>query len=193
MSHLLTELGFEVQTASDGVEALAEFEKWRPHAVLMDMQMPVMDGFEAIRRIKATPEGRATVVIAITASAFEEEKTAILACGADDFVRKPFRETELVALLGRRLNLSFEEEGAPAPEAPLVPTAAADFAKIPAPLRASFLKAAEGAYYHELLELCDQLSAAGNGIAADALRSRVTAFDYMGVGALLSPKEMLLT
>jgi CheY-like chemotaxis protein len=56
------------------------------------MRMPVMDGREAAQRIKATTRGQATVIVALTASAFEEDREMILSGGCDDFVRKPFRE-----------------------------------------------------------------------------------------------------
>jgi CheY-like chemotaxis protein len=182
--HLLTELGFEVRAAANGLEALAAFKEWMPHAVLMDMRMPEMDGYEAIRRIKATSEGRDTFVLALTASAFEEDKAAVLACGADEFMRKPFKENELMGILGRRLNLRFQGVGTAVPKVS-VPVVDVDFSGVPESLRADLLKAADEAYYDGLLSLCDKLAGAGHPEAAEALRSRVNAFDYVGVSALL--------
>jgi CheY-like chemotaxis protein len=182
--HLLTELGFEVRVASNGAEALAVFREWMPHAVLMDMRMPVMDGYEAIRRIKAAPRGRDTFVLALTASACEEDKAAVLACGANEFLRKPFKENELVGLLGRHLHLRFQGEGTAASKA-RIPVLEVDFSTVPEALRARLLKAAGEAYYDELLVLCDKLAAAGHHEAAETLRSRINAFDYIGVSTLL--------
>lgn len=182
--HMLTDLRFEVRVAANGAEALAAFQEWTPDAVLMDIQMPVMNGLEAIRRIKATPEGRACFVVALSASALEEEKAAVLASGADVFMRKPFKDTELVALLGRRLNLHFESIEPSTPEAP-APPREADFSRIPESLRADLHKAAREADYDVLLTLCDQLSAAGHPEAAEALRASVGVFDYDGVAVLL--------
>lgn len=71
-----------------------------------------MDGHEATRRIKATPQGRSTVIIALTATAFEEDRDQILAEGCDDFVRKPFREDEIVDKLAHHLGARFLYEGA---------------------------------------------------------------------------------
>ena len=65
----------------------------------MDMRMPVMDGYEAIRRIKATEKGKNTIVIAETASAFAEDKESILKAGADGYVSKPFRMREILETL----------------------------------------------------------------------------------------------
>jgi CheY-like chemotaxis protein len=73
----------------------------------MDMRMPVMDGREASRRIKGSPHGRDTIIIALTASSFKEERADILASGCDDFLRKPFEEDELFELMQMHLGLSF--------------------------------------------------------------------------------------
>lgn len=104
---LLSPLGFELKEAGNGQEAIEIWENWQPHLIWMDMRMPVMDGCEATREIRKREGEREipqspltkdpvpnpyTVIIAITASSFEEEKAVILAAGCDDFVRKPFRE-----------------------------------------------------------------------------------------------------
>jgi CheY-like chemotaxis protein len=78
----------------------------------MDMRMPVMDGHEATKRIKATTKGQATVIIALTASAFEEERAVILSEGCDDFLRKPFREEEIYDKLAKHLGVRFIYESA---------------------------------------------------------------------------------
>jgi CheY-like chemotaxis protein len=104
---LLATLGFEVQEAENGQEAVFLWQSWRPHLIWMDMRMPVMDGYEATRRIKASPEGQTTIIIALTASAFEEERSAILACGCEDFVRKPFQEQVLLDKMVEHLGVHY--------------------------------------------------------------------------------------
>ncbi len=99
LTKFLLPLGLQIQEAANGQEAIEIWERWQPQVILMDMRMPVMDGHEAVRRIKATAQGRQTVVIALTATAFEEDRSAILAEGCDGFMRKPFRESELLAAL----------------------------------------------------------------------------------------------
>ena len=102
--------GFELREAVNGQEAVDVWEKWDPHLIWMDMRMPVMDGHEATRRIKATAKGQDTVIIALTASAFEEDRKAVLAAGCDDFVRKPFREAEIFDKLAQHLGVRFSYE-----------------------------------------------------------------------------------
>src|SRR5436305_1874594 len=92
LAQLLAPVGFEIRLATNGAEAVREFEQWQPHLVLMDFRMPVMDGHEAIRRIRAMVGGKEPKIIAVTASAMEENRLDLMAIGADDFISKPFRE-----------------------------------------------------------------------------------------------------
>ena len=74
------------------------------------MRMPVMDGYEATKTIKATAKGQATVIVALTASAFEEQRSLVMSAGCDGFVRKPFRESEIFHELTEHLGARFEYE-----------------------------------------------------------------------------------
>lgn len=104
---LLRPLGFEVAEASNGIEALEVFGNWPAHVVLMDMRMPVMDGYEATCRLKAMKGGQSTCVIALTSSAFEDEETKILATGVDAYLRKPYQVNELLDVLREKLHLRY--------------------------------------------------------------------------------------
>ena len=95
LAQLLAPVGFEIRLATNGAEAVQEFEEWRPHLILMDFRMPVMDGHEAIRRIRAMAGGEDAKIIAVTASAMDENRQELMEIGADDFISKPFREAEL--------------------------------------------------------------------------------------------------
>jgi signal transduction histidine kinase/DNA-binding response OmpR family regulator len=110
---LFEPLGFDLREAVNGREAVALFEEWHPDLIWMDIRMPVMDGLEAARRIKATEAGRRTKIIALTAHALEEERKPILEAGCDDLVRKPYREQELFEVMARHLDLKYvyEKEG----------------------------------------------------------------------------------
>ncbi|MGD2179548.1 PAS domain-containing protein [Lusitaniella coriacea] len=105
--NFLEGFGFEVQAANNGKEAIDLWERWQPHLIWMDMQMPVMDGYEATRRIKTSSEGYKTTIIAITASAFEEQRQTILSVGCDDFVRKPFQLPELLEKMNQHLGVQY--------------------------------------------------------------------------------------
>jgi CheY-like chemotaxis protein len=114
---LLKPLGFALREAENGQEAIEIWQKFEPHLIWMDMRMPVLDGYEATRRIKATTQGQATVVIALTASAFEEERAIVLSAGCDDFMRKPFREAQIFQMMSKHIGVRYiyEDIAADAP------------------------------------------------------------------------------
>jgi len=117
---LLEPLGFDLREAVNGKEAVALFEQWRPHLIWMDIRMPVMNGLEATRRIRESDAGANTKIVALTAHALEEERREILEAGCDDFIRKPYRDTEIFEALAKHLGVRFlyaeEQEPAAATE-----------------------------------------------------------------------------
>ena len=99
---VLQKLGYQAEVTANGLEALQALEREPYDVVLMDVQMPTMDGLEATRRIhQRWPEGRRPHIIAATASAMPEEREACLAAGMDDYLSKPIRVDELAAALRR--------------------------------------------------------------------------------------------
>src|SRR6476661_1747046 len=107
---LLSSIGLLVREAENGQEAVAVWEDWQPQLIWMDMRMPVMDGYEATKQIKAHPLGKTTVIIALTASAFENERKSILAAGCDDFLPKPFEANLLFAKMEDFLGIRYVYE-----------------------------------------------------------------------------------
>lgn len=126
---LLEPLGFEVQEAENGKDAIAQWQTWQPHLILMDMHMPIMDGYEATKQIKSQmtqlqlqangetpPESiPSTAIVALTASVFAEEQAAIFASGCDDFLAKPLQEKLLWEKFAHHLGVGFlyQEESSP--------------------------------------------------------------------------------
>lgn len=105
---ILAPVGFELREASNGLEAIEQCRNWHPHLVLMDIKMPVMDGCTATREIKALPSDfPVPIVIALTASAFEEEYQEIFAAGCDEIIRKPYKIEILLEAIGRYLNVRY--------------------------------------------------------------------------------------
>ncbi len=104
---LLRTVGFDVAEAVNGRTAIEKWKTWKPHLIWMDMRMPVMDGYAATAHIKKSREGDRAVIVALTASAFEEDRIKVLEHGGDDYVRKPFRESEIFEKLSRHLGVKF--------------------------------------------------------------------------------------
>lgn len=131
LRRLLEPLGFEQREASNGEVAVALFQEWCPHLIFMDIRMPVMDGLEATRRIRAADRGPETKIVAITAHALEKERREILAAGCDDLIRKPYHEAEIFDALTKHLGVRFVyEEGTPL-AAVAAPPNALDVAELP--------------------------------------------------------------
>ena len=104
---VLTSVGFEVREAENGKKAVELWQSWQPHLIFMDMQMPVMNGYEATQEIKATTRGQATIVVALTASALDNERSIMLSSGCDDFISKPFRPEDIFDKLTQHLSVSY--------------------------------------------------------------------------------------
>ncbi len=103
----LTDVDLEVKEARNGKEAVDIWESWQPDLIWMDMRMPVMDGYEATKIIKSRLKDRETKIIALTASSFAEEKAILLTAGCDDFVRKPFLESDIWDTMARHLDITY--------------------------------------------------------------------------------------
>jgi two-component system sensor histidine kinase/response regulator len=109
--NLLQPLGFEIQEAENGEEGVKLWETWHPDLIWMDLQMPVMDGYEATRQIRARigtlGKNINTKIIALTASVFVDNREAILNMGCDDFVSKPFSESVILDKIAQHLGVSY--------------------------------------------------------------------------------------
>jgi signal transduction histidine kinase/ActR/RegA family two-component response regulator len=191
---LLTPLGMEVDEAENGCAALQRIEAHRPSIVLMDMRMPVMDGYEATRRIRAHAASATLPVIAVTASVFDEDLERVRAAGVNACVRKPFRPHELLAAIGEALGLPLIDApprpvhppgslGSP-PDGP-PPTAVT---RLPAELRATLRETVESG---DIAAFVARLAGvrALDPVAADALAALAARYDYIRLGAWLRDGE----
>ena len=98
LARRLARRGFEIEQARDGEEACRAAVASRPDLILMDMQMPVLDGYEATRRIKADPATAAIPIVGLTAYAMAGDREKVLAAGCDDYEPKP---VDLASLVGK--------------------------------------------------------------------------------------------
>ncbi|WP_456242865.1 response regulator [Solidesulfovibrio fructosivorans] len=167
--------GLEVAVAEDGERAVAMVEAGAYAAVLMDVQMPVMDGLEATRRIRANPAHATLPIIAMTAHAMDQDRRKTLDAGMNDHIGKPIDPAELYATLARWLLPAGDAAGAeparPAPEAPL-PANADERPRLDARLGLSRVRSNERLYRKLLGEFPEKCS----GIAA-AISERLQAGD----------------
>ena len=190
---LLEPMGFELREAVNGQEGIEVWQRWKPHLIWMDMRMPVMDGYEAAQRIKATTQGQATVIVALTASAFDSDRAMILSGGCDDYVRKPFREEEIFDTLAKHLGVRFVyEEGAQATgvaaKAAEGTLTTAALAALPADWVTKLHQAATQLEADLILDLLGQIREQ-HAPLADALESLVHDFRFDTILALTAGEE----
>lgn len=166
--HFLQPLGFEVYEAENGREAITLWKRHNPHLVWMDIRMPVMNGYEATKTIKSQPKGKDTIIIALTASVFEDERSNILRAGCDDFVRKPISEEQLLDKLAEHLGVHYlyQDEPLPTNQKPqpmaLEPINLVD---LPQEWVAQLHLAARGADDELIWQLLDQIPASQSALA----------------------------
>jgi PAS domain S-box-containing protein len=109
MVDMLAPLGFEYTETATGIAAVAEAKRFQPDLVLMDLRLPgEIDGLEATRRLRKSERGAAFRIIAVSASAYDLDRSECLAAGCDEFLAKPFREEELWAMIERALGLEWK-------------------------------------------------------------------------------------
>lgn len=106
LKYNLEKQGFEVETASNGIEAVDTARRFHPDLVLLDIMMPKMDGVEACRQIRATPELQNIFIVFLTARAEEYSEVAAFDVGADDYILKPIKPRALVS----RINALFRRD-----------------------------------------------------------------------------------
>jgi len=148
-----------VRGAEDGKIGIDVWKEWKPHLIWMDMPMPVMGGYEATKRIKAADKEKETIIIALTASVFEEERSIVLSVGCDDFVRKPFKPQEIYDALTQHLGIEFIYEDDPSiPTKTISETVLSEaITRLPTEWILSFNEAANRADTDEMLTLLSQI------------------------------------
>ena len=187
---LLEPLGFDLKEAINGQGAVDIWKTWEPHLIWMDMRMPVLNGYQATEQIKMTTKGQATAIIALTASAFEEEKSVVLSAGCDDFLRKPFKESEIFDLMHKHLGIRYiyEELKSPALDEQQVEQkylhSLKSFAALPLNLLEDLKDAANTTNIAEVSALIEQIRL-HDSLIADILTDLANDFAYEKILMLL--------
>jgi CheY-like chemotaxis protein len=186
---LLRSLGFSVRDADNGEAAIRRWEEWSPELILMDVHMPVLDGLKATQTIKTDPRGKETIIVALTASAMEDDRRSVLQSGADDFLAKPCREDELLEKIRALLNLAYDYEEA-SPDEDQSPAGAAvlsaeRLARLPQELIEEIRNATLSGNKKLLDKLILQVPDAGDAEAARALQGLADKYEYDALTRLL--------
>ncbi len=177
LSRLMNELGLEIKVAENGKQCVDIFQQWKPDLIWMDRRMPVLDGVEATRRIRALPGGDKVKIVAVTASVLSEQRQELVDAGMDDFVNKPYRFEELYDCMAQHLGLHYlyaDDVSAPRPTQPLTP---AMLATVDPELRGRLQLALESLHSSHISDAIIQVGV-NNPELAVILSRMVDEFDY---------------
>lgn len=183
LTRMLKRVGFEVKEAVDGQEGVDLFKSWQPHMIMMDIRMPGMDGVTATRTIKEleikSGHGLKTVIVAVSASALEEERINVLKYGADDFIRKPFKENVILDAIKNHLGVSFlyDGEATHTPEQKEFILSPDNLRALPDEFGVCIRKAIEGGYHEELLSHIEEIEK-GYPAIGQSLMKLAQEYDY---------------
>ena len=179
LKQLLEKVGFRVRIAEDGERGVELFQSWHPDFIWMDWRMPVLDGLEATRRIRAAADGRTVKIVAITASVLPEQQAEILAAGVDDIIHKPYPLRAIFDGLARHLGVRYvyQERAATSGSATGITLTPAALADLPEDIRqelADALVALDCARIDQLIARIAERDAA----LGQAMRRYADNFDY---------------
>jgi PAS domain S-box-containing protein len=185
---ILTSIGFEVKEATQGVEALSLWESWLPHLIFMDLRMPILDGYTATKRIRENSKSQETVIIALTASVFEEDREKVLMAGCNDFIRKPFQHRDIFDKLSQYLGVQYiYETVGKAPTKTLVETFSVEDISVMSPQWLEQMY--QAAYYLDtevMNELITQIPESKSSLS-NALIDSINNFNYDLIMDLIRP------
>ena len=186
---ILAAFDFELKEARNGAEAIEIWSSFEPHLIFMDMWMPVMDGYEATKRIKATVKGQATAIIAVSAASAEEARTVTVSDDSDDFIHKPFRDTEIFATLHKHLGVRYiydEPDSVPEPTQ-IEPPTPENVAALPADWLAALEKATIECDLELILSQIELIRDRNHSLAS-ALAALANEFQFNQILALIRPE-----
>ena len=187
LTQLMENIGLPVKLAENGQEAVRFFQSWRPDLIWMDRRMPIMDGMDAARRIRELPGGQEVKIIAVTASAFSEQRAEMLNAGMDDFVRKPYRSHEIYDCLAKHLGIRFVYKNDIELQPPAAQLTPGMLSILPNTLRDKLEDALEKLDSDQIEQLIDQV-AQFDPVLQKTLTRYAESFDYLGIlNALRTP------
>jgi signal transduction histidine kinase/DNA-binding response OmpR family regulator len=182
LKYLLTPLGLDIKDVHSGKKALEIWKEWQPHLIWLDMRMPGMDGYEVIKQIKNSGQKPSSIIISISASAFEEDKQKAVNAGCDGFVRKPFKESEIFEEMKVHLGLRYIYENSIQEKLSVTSgieqnKLATSMKGLPSEWKTEMKQAIEHVNLEQIHSLIDQLRKQ-DGLLADAFKTHIDQFEY---------------
>ncbi|MFP4299443.1 MAG: ATP-binding protein [Spirulinaceae cyanobacterium] len=188
--NLLASVGFKVREATNGLEAVEQWQIWQPQFIWMDIQMPGMDGYEATQKIRSLEQGKnTTVIVALTAHAFTEERQKMIDTGCNNCVSKPYKTEQIFAIMAEYLELDYIYEKMRSPSISPTPVTAQPslpiplhqaLGQMPTPWLEQLKQAAITGFDEEIIELTKSIPEAHQQLR-DTLIQWANDFDFDAV------------
>ncbi|NES94039.1 MAG: response regulator [Desertifilum sp. SIO1I2] len=188
---ILQDLGFQVNQASSGSEALALWESWQPDLIWMDIRMPDLDGYEVTQRIRSTPKGQSAIIVALTAQASVSDRSSALASGCNDYLTKPIQDrvvfAKLTEYLGVRYVYADEDSsiGGVISQLETTPLNAASLGAMSAEWLDELYQASRLCDYEVVLQLLEQIPDSESSLR-HALEGLANSFQFKAIANLIS-------
>jgi CheY-like chemotaxis protein len=186
LTNLLQNAGLQIKVAENGKQGTEVFQRWQPHLILMDRRMPVMDGEEATRVIRQLPGGQEVKIVAVTASAFKEQRQRMIDAGVDDFIGKPYHPDEIYTCLSKQLGIEFQYEVLKETQEQAYTLTHEMLAVLPEKLRDELQMALESLESREIYQTIQQVAAYDQALY-DKLIQCAENFDYPAILQALRP------
>ena len=186
LGRLLQAAGFETREAFEGEEAIREFREWHPDLILMDIQLPGISGYDAIRQIRLLDGGKDVPIIAVTASVFAEEREQFATVGVDGFIFKPFRAADVFAKIKAVMDLEYEYESSDKAKTDVLPDnmLIQRIKRLPGQTVKQLFDAVASGDYYLMLDVIQQMEEFDAATAAN-LRAATQKFEFQRLIALL--------
>lgn len=197
LSEILNTFGFDLREAENGQEAIDICKTWHPHLIWMDIRMPVMDGYEATKRIRQDAQIPNPVIVLVTASVFEHKRETVMSACCDDIVIKPFKEIDIAEILLKHLNIKFlyADNETETKNIDLKNTelkiSPADFVALPKESLIKFREAVAAAEMDTALTVIEDIRE-HNQVLANALKKLVEEYRFDKLQSLLDQSEKAL-
>lgn len=178
---ILESVGFLVAEAVNGQQGIEQFIHWQPHFIWMDNRMPIMDGVEATRRIRTLAHGKDVKIVALTASAFLQQRQEFLDAGVDDVIHKPYREAEIFACMVKQLGVRFiYEQPINEPSVLVEPLSKEKLKQLPEPLLSALQYATTSLDIEQSMAVIESIRAIDSSLA-DVLQQHINQFDFEAI------------
>ncbi len=189
LKKLLESVGFQVFEAENGKQGVEQFIRWQPHFIWMDKRMPIMDGIDATKKIRALENGKDVKIVALTASVFSHEQQEFLTAGVNDILNKPYRENEIFDCMAKYLGIRYTYQEPLKEQLSLTePVSSERLTQLPKELLSALQYAITSLDIEQSMAVIESIKAVDVSLA-DTLSQQINQFDFEAIAKYFPVKK----